>query len=705
MSVEDSSAVQDGKIRLWRIFIIGRSAATGLFLALLFILNGLDMPASLQMLLWVSALQFGANGVYLYLWKRRDIIFLGYLCFFLEIALITLLILGLGPDGHVFALAYLWPITMGAWLIGSQAILPLALVSNLAYSLLIILRWFGIVLTPRMLMPNGTSQAFILCLPYLAFISLLIWAMSTEMEQDEERLSISNQELRGINAKLRSLVMAGEETLSSLDRQQLLDAAVSQVATVTGYTHVAIYMKEGDSLVLSRQHGLSSAFETQRSRRVLPDVWLTMTGVESAIVRESLGEKEGILLATPGHPRLRNLIHVALRSPHGIEGMLTLASSMEEPLDQSEAQVLQILGHQLGIALENARLFENLQNERNTLGNILAHMAEGVVVVDHAGVILLRNLAARRLFGVEEGEQLPVWFCEKIGAKEGALRDERRSIAFDDKIISLSVSELSGRKEMPVSTIYVARDITQEAQVERMKSDFVAYASHELRTPLTTIKMMVGLLLMDTPEETKSHEYLSVINTQLERQTRMINNLLDLARLEAGRYELAEEKVQPQQIIRSVVSACRPLVEKKGLTIESSCSESLGSFVSNGTGLEQVLMNLLSNAIKFTDSGGHIEVSCQKQGDEMLLTVEDSGIGMTQEQLGRIFTKFYTVRNPSKRGEGTGLGLAISKLIVDKLGGRIEVTSTLGHGSCFTVRLPAGKVTQRQGKPGVLMLV
>jgi len=238
-----------------------------------------------------------------------------------------------------------------------------------------------------------------------------------------------------------------------------------------------------------------------------------------------------------------------------------------------------------------------------------------------------------------------------------------------------------------------------------MKSDFVAYASHELRTPLTTIKMMVGLLLMDTPEETKSHEYLSVINTQLERQTRMINNLLDLARLEAGRYELAEEKVQPQQIIRSVVSACRPLVEKKGLTIESSCSESLGSFVSNGTGLEQVLMNLLSNAIKFTDSGGHIEVSCQKQGDEMLLTVEDSGIGMTQEQLGRIFTKFYTVRNPSKRGEGTGLGLAISKLIVDKLGGRIEVTSTLGHGSCFTVRLPAGKVTQRQGKPGVLMLV
>jgi signal transduction histidine kinase len=567
-------------------------------------------------------------------------------------------------------------------------------VSNLAYSLLIILRRFGILLTPSILMPNGASQAFILSLPYLAFISLLIWAMATEREQDEERLSISNQELRRINAKLRSLVMAGEETLSSLDKQQLLDAAVLQVTAVTGYTRVAIYVREGDSLILSRQHDLSSAFEMQRSRRVLSDVWLAMTGAESAITQESLGEKEGILLATPGHPRLRILTHVALRSPHGIEGMLTLPSSMEEPLDQAEAQVLQILGHQLGIALENARLFENLQNERNTLGNILAHMAEGVVVVDHAGVILLRNLAARRLFGVEEGEQLPAWFCEKIEAEEGALRGERRNIAFDDKIISLSVSELSGRKEMPVSTIYVARDITQEAQVERMKSDFVAYASHELRTPLTTIKMMVGLLLMDTPEETKSHEYLSVINTQLERQTRMINNLLDLARLEAGRYELAEEEVQPQQIIRSVVSACRPLVEKKGLTIESSCSESLGSFMSNGTGLEQVLMNLLSNAIKFTDSGGHIEVSCRKQGDEMLLTVEDSGIGMTQEQLGRIFTKFYTVRNPSKRGEGTGLGLAISKLIVDKLGGDIEVTSTPRHGSCFTVCLPAGKGIQ-----------
>ena len=688
MSGEGSSAVQ-GKIRLWRIFIIGRSAATGLFLALLFIVNAFHVPTSLQTLLWVSIVQFAANGVYLYLWKRRDIIFLGYLCFCLEIALISLLILGFGSDGHVFALAYLWPIAMGAWLIGSQAILPLALLSNLAYSLLIILRWYGIVLTPRILMPNGSSQAFILSLPYLAFISLLIWAMTTEMERDEERLSISNRELRRINAKLRSLVMTGEETLSCLDKRQLLDAAILQVTTVTGHTHVAIYVKEGDALILSQQHGLSSAFEIQRGRRVLPDVWLTMAGAESAIVREPLGEKEGILLATPGHPRLRSLIHVALRSPHGIEGMLTLPSPIEEPLDQAEAQVLQILGHQLGIALENARLFENLQNERNTLGGILAHMAEGVLVVDHEGIILLRNLSARRLFGVEEGEQLPAWLCEKIEAKEGAPRGERRNITFDDKTISLSVSELSGRKGVPASMIYVARDITQEAQVERMKSDFVAYASHELRTPLTTIKMMVSLLLMQVPQETKQHEYLSVINTQLERQTRMINNLLDLARLEAGRYELAEEKVQPQQIVQSVLSAFRPLAEKKGLTIEGTCPESLGGFVSNGTGLEQVLMNLLSNAIKFTDSGGHIEVSCRKQGDEVLLTVEDSGIGMTQEQLGRIFTKFYTVRNPSKRGEGTGLGLAISKLIVEKLGGHIEVASTPGRGSCFTVCLPA----------------
>jgi signal transduction histidine kinase len=253
--------------------------------------------------------------------------------------------------------------------------------------------------------------------------------------------------------------------------------------------------------------------------------------------------------------------------------------------------------------------------------------------------------------------------------------------------------ELSSGDTVPAGILYVARDITREAEIERMKSDFVAYASHELRTPLTTIKTLVRLLLMDAPEDSKRQEYLDIINTQAGRQIRLIENLLNLTRLEAGRYELPREPVDAHHIVRSVVDGCQPLAEEKGLHVKVRDAGD-GRFVSNRGGLEQVLTNLVSNAIKFTEEGGEITVACRTEGNHVAFSVKDSGVGMTEEQMGHIFDKFYTVRHPRKRGEGTGLGLAISDMIVNQLGGSIEVDSEPGVGSCFVVRVPAARKAQ-----------
>jgi two-component system phosphate regulon sensor histidine kinase PhoR len=339
--------------------------------------------------------------------------------------------------------------------------------------------------------------------------------------------------------------------------------------------------------------------------------------------------------------------------------------------------------------LENARLVDNLQHERNLLSGILADMAEGVFVVSQEGQVLLANRAAHNLLQVCEQEPLPAYLAQQLEiGREAPIGESRRQIELAGKTISISRAELSGAGDVPTSTIFVARDITQEAQVEQMKRDFVAYASHELRTPLTTIKMLVRLLLMDTPKDTKPHEYLSIISTQAERQTRLVTNLLDFTRLEAGKYELAPEEVSTQQVLQSAVSVCRPLAEEKGLRVHTDGAEAPSRIISNAGGLEQVLINLLSNAIKFTDEGGRVAISCRREGEDALFVVEDSGIGMTSEQLGRIFNKFYTVRNPRKHGEGTGLGLVISDMIVKNLGGRIEVASQPGVGRRFSVRLP-----------------
>ena len=682
----------DEKLRLWRLFIVGRSAVTGVFLALLLIINGFALTNALRPLFFVAGIQFVANAAYLYFWRRHDLTLLGQLCFIAEIVLITLLIVAFGSDGHVFLLAYLWPIMMGGWLVGHRAITSLTLLSSLAYALILVLQRSGTIASQHIVTADGTSQALLLSLPYLAFVALLVWALTTEIEHGEVNLNQRNQELGRINAKLRSLVAANEEVLSCRRPQQLLVTAVSQVERIAECSQVAIYVKDSDQLQLRQQRGLPEAFGQQRRQRPIPNEWLQTNGNgngSEAVIRESLDDSERNMLAQDASERPSALLHVPLRSVHGLEGMLTIAATDAQPVDKPQTQLLQILGHQLGIALENAHLFDDLGHERDRLSSILANMGEAVFVADGENRVLLANRAAESLLDVRENEALPGWLTQQIEERGDSTvgRQDRQLIEHQDRSIRLSVSELSGAG-VQASTIYVARDITREAEVERMKSDFVAYASHEMRTPLTTIKMLVRLLLMDAPSESKGAEYLDVINTQVDRQRRLIDNLLDFARLEAGRYELPPEEVDPRQVVHSVMGVVQPLAHDKGVELDVSCPDVAEAIESNGNGLEQVLLNLLSNAIKYTDKGGLVQISYEKDDGEVQFVVEDTGIGLTQEQLERIFDKFYTVYHPRKQGEGTGLGLAISDMIIRQLGGRIDVTSELGHGSRFVVHVP-----------------
>lgn len=527
-----ASATSDenaSRLLLWRLFIYGRIVVTGVLLGLLYIVNAFYASQDLAPLYAVVWVQFGLNAIYFFLWKRRDIALLSYICFVLEIVLITLMILNFGKDGYIFVLAYFWPIVMAGRLIGQKAILPLTLLSTILYTTIIFLQRQGLVSQKDIAMSDGTPQALILSLPYLVFVSLLLWALTDQMAHSERDLNRQNIELGRMNS---------------------------------------------------------------------------------------------------------------------------------------------------------------------LLGGILGHMNEGVFLVAHQGDVLLSNRRARELLHIQEGQPMPAWLDRQL--TESVAGEEqvggRMLVEFEKKMISLSIAAISAGS-LAASTVYVARDVTPETQLERAKSDFLAYASHELRTPLATIKTMVHLLLMDEPSGSKAHEYLTVIDTQVDRQMRMVRNLLDLTRLEAGRYELPLDRIDLEPVIHSVVNAMRPLASTKGLAIEVVCgnlAEAQGRLLSNVSGVEQVLMNLLSNAIKFTEKGS-ISVTCGCQADQIWISVEDTGMGLTPEQLGRIFTKFYTTQNPRKRGEGTGLGLVISRMIVQALGGSIEANSTPGQGAKFTIYLPLGE--------------
>lgn len=522
------------RVRLWWLFISGRTIATGVFLILLAFLNGFATDNSLLPVFLLALFQFATNVGYVYLWKTRGITLLGYLAFSVEILMITGLIHLLGPGGWVFVLAYFWPIIVGGWLIGRRVILELTLLSGVCFTALILAQRNGFADPPVGMLFGGTPQALLLAYPYLAFIALLVWMMTREMESSQEELAESNAQLR---------------------------------------------------------------------------------------------------------------------------------------------------------------------RERNLLRGILASMTEAVCVVDAAGAVLMANRSAERLLGVRVGEPLPPWFADRVAAvsPQDPETPERLETERDDRVLSVSVAGLPLELDRSGGRLYVARDVTEQVHLERMKSDFVSYASHELRTPLTTIKMMVKLLLMDAAPGTRPHEYLRVVETQVNRQTRLVNNLLDFTRLEAGHYELEPEAVDPRQVLRSAAASCRPLAEEKGLHLELDVAGAPEGILSNASGLEQVLVNLLNNAVTFTDAGGRVSAACREEGGEVVFEVADTGIGMTKEQLGRIFTRFYSVRHPKKRSEGTGLGLVISKMIVEELGGRIEVASEEGTGTRFFVRLPARTPDAREG--------
>lgn len=332
--------------------------------------------------------------------------------------------------------------------------------------------------------------------------------------------------------------------------------------------------------------------------------------------------------------------------------------------------------------LRNAQL----QRERNLLSGILAHMREAVILADEAGRTVQVNRAARQILHAEEGRPVPGWLvAESPGQAEAA----QRLVEHQGRTLRVESSALPVGRDFGGATLYVASDVTEQTQLERLKADFVAYASHELRTPLTTIRTLVRLLQSQVEPDAAEAEYLAMIESQVARQAHLANSLLDYARLEAGGYAVSPEPVDAAQVIEEALAAFHPLAAEKGVTLEVHCAPGLPRYLWNAEALEQVLVNLVSNAIAFTDTGGRVTVSLCRADGEILLEVADTGIGMGPNEVAQAFYRFHTTRRRKGRGEGAGLGLVICRMIAEALGGSISVASSLGVGTRFTVRLPA----------------
>jgi signal transduction histidine kinase/CheY-like chemotaxis protein len=247
--------------------------------------------------------------------------------------------------------------------------------------------------------------------------------------------------------------------------------------------------------------------------------------------------------------------------------------------------------------------------------------------------------------------------------------------------------------------LFVFRDVTHEREVDRMKTEFVSLVSHELRTPLTSIKGYTELVLDGDAGEIneEAQEYLGIVFSNAERLVALVNDLLDLSRIESGRIQIKSEPVDLNEIIQTVVVSMQQKIKEKGQSLEVVIDPQATQVVGDKDKLIQALTNYVSNAYKYSPAGGDIRIQVSKQDDFARVSVRDTGYGISPEDQARLFTRFYRVDNSMTREiGGTGLGLSIVKQLIELQGGEVSVESAPNEGSTFSFSVPlSAEVIQR----------
>lgn len=335
------------------------------------------------------------------------------------------------------------------------------------------------------------------------------------------------------------------------------------------------------------------------------------------------------------------------------------------------------------------------------LESIISGMVNGLIAVDGDLKVIRMNDAAKRFLGAAgsmEGRSI----LEATGSArlEKAMLDamEKNEMTHVElsvrtnpghRLIRGYLSRLDHEGET-YGAVALLEDITDLRNLEQMRTDFAANVTHELKTPLTSIRGFVETLKAGAIEDPETAKYfLSIIETESDRLYRLINDILSVSSMESGRRRLSTERLSLGQYAQEVCEFLRGAAREKNIELTVEADEN--SFIqANKDHLKQLLINLVENAVKYTLEGGQVCVRVQRDGEQVKLLVRDTGIGIEQEHISRLFERFYRVdKGRSRAMGGTGLGLAIVKHIVQEMGGRIDVESKIGEGTQFTVQIPA----------------
>lgn len=564
---------------------------------------------------------------------------------------------------------------------------------------------------------------------------------SQELEQRvEERtqaLAKAMEELTQERDRVETLYRITSQLSASLDLDYVLNRALALVVEVVGAEQASIMMLEpqsgrlihraalggGDHLppggVPTRFHrgeGLAGWVVDHREATIVPDIRQDPRWVEPL-------ERER---------EHRSALAVPLLVSDNVLGALLLFHTQPDFFNEDHLLLVETAAIQVANAISNAELYGLIRDQAERLGSmlkaqqveaakshaILEGVADGVMVADAGGQVILFNAAAERILKLPRDEALGRTTGEMLGLYGSQVQDRMETVErwakqpetyvteeylaarlnIGDHIVSVHLAPVLMGDEF-LGTVSVFRDVTAEVEADHAKTEFVSTVSHELRTPMTSIKGYADLLLMGAAGvlEGDQRSFLTIIKSNADRLTMLVDDLLDISRIESGRMVLSPKVMRVDGVVNQVVTAMEARAAEKGVTLRSDVPHDLPKVIADSDRVVQILTNLVANAYQYTPTGGEIVVSTCAHGDEVHISVHDTGIGIAPEDQEKIFDRFFRADDPLvQETPGTGLGLSIVKSLVEIQGGQIWVESELSEGSTFTFTLPTVAVGTKQ---------
>lgn len=561
------------------------------------------------------------------------------------------------------------------------------------------------------------------------------------IEQDGDRLTALRRQMEYINT-------IGKRFVAAIDRFQVHRALLATLQELYSFSACSILLKGNPfELSIMPRYPLSGTFlqevfaKIARAASVID--FPKVTASELAAVAD-LDAPDEYTSISSGTAHVATSIGDSLTIPLTVEnriiGMLSLFDEREGAFDRELLQLTTMIADYAAVALENVRLHEremalwhSAELERHRLERIISSMAEGLLITDARGTIASLNRSAQELFSlaqVDVVQETPTslrelaaksnvsWLSDLAEIVEQALAGNtimnRELIAgingeYVPLTLSISAAPLHDSTLVPthpVGVVAVLNDITSHKQIEKLKDEFVSVVSHELRTPLTAIKGYTQHLMrrierrlrearqaqkksgpLTEPPETYDLRSLHIVQSQTEHLERLVNDLLDLSRVQWGELHLQYSNFYLADLLSERVQLAQVSAELHTIYLDIQVQDS--RVVADQLRISQVVGSILDNAVKFSPQGRQVTVKLEEQNNDYLISVTDEGIGVSPEYFDHIFERFYRVRNiASRQYSGIGLGLFVAKAIVEAHGGNIWLSSNQGVGSTFYFTLP-----------------